>query len=174
MRLPFRHPGARITCGMIRPCSRGSKCVLTAPSAPRISTLISCCLTCQSQESSHAFFDGCSWSLPSLRISGQVHAANATTMIVPMPPLTTEATGPKKRATVPDSNSPNSLEALMNTLLTAETRPRISLGVRNCTKLCRTTTLMLSDAPQTASISSDNQNDVESPKTMVTMPNVVT
>jgi len=42
----------------------------------------------------------------------------------PIPPLTTEATGPKKRATVPDSNSPSSLEALMNTLLTAETRPR--------------------------------------------------
>src|SRR5579859_4541954 len=112
--------------------------------------------------------------LPSLRISGQTHAESATTTFVSIHPLTTENTGPKNPATVPDSKPPSSLEALMNTLLTAETRPRISLGVPDCTRLWRTTTLTLSAAPLHANISNDNQNHVDRPKTMVTTPNAAT
>ena len=53
----------------------------------------------------------------------------STTSNVPMPPLTTEMTGVKKCATTPDSSPPRSLEALMKTEFTAETRPRMASGV---------------------------------------------
>src|SRR5205823_10755854 len=111
---------------------------------------------------------------PYLRISGQMSAVAMTTMIVPTPPATTEKIGPKKWATEPDSNPPNSFDVPINRLLTAETRPRISSGVSSCTRVCRTTTLTLSTAPQTKSIANDSQNDRERPKTTVARPNPVT
>src|SRR5207245_7149756 len=77
---------------------------------------------------------------PYLRISGQLSAVATTTRMVPTPPVTTEMTGPNNCATRPDSNPPNSFEVPMNRLFTADTRPRISSGVSNCTSVCRTTT----------------------------------
>jgi len=56
-------------------------------------------------------------------------------------PATTEMTGPNSAAVVPDSKAPSSFEEPMNTLFTADTRPRFSSGVSNCTSVCRTSTL---------------------------------
>ena len=63
-----------------------------------------------------------------------------TVKTVPTPPDTAEMmapvtivfpmAGPKICATVPDSNSPSSFDVPMNRLLTAETRPRLSSGVK--------------------------------------------
>src|SRR5581483_10140001 len=110
-------------------------------------------------------------SRPYLRISGQIKATAITTKIVPIPPDTTETTGPNQCATVPDSNPPSSLEVPMNRLLTAETRPRFSSGVSNCTNVWRTTTLTLSTAPQTKSIANENQKERDTPNAMVANPN---
>src|SRR5438552_16817249 len=66
---------------------------------------------------------------PMLRISGQRHAAASTAKILPIPPPTTETTGPNKAAVNPDSSAPNSFEVPMKILFTEETRPRISSGV---------------------------------------------
>ncbi len=83
-------------------------------------------------------------------------------------------TGPNQCATRPDSNPPSSLEVPIKRLFTAETRPRFSSGVSSCTKVCRTTTLMLSVAPQTKSMSRENVNDLEKPNPMVASPNPTT
>ena len=48
------------------------------------------------------------------------------TPIVIHPPIITDGTNPKKAALKPDSNSPSSLDAPINTEFTALTRPRIS------------------------------------------------
>src|SRR6266480_3928005 len=50
--------------------------------------------------------------------AGNLHAQIATTMTVPIPPRTTEGTRPSHCAVTPDSNSPSSLLAPMNTILT--------------------------------------------------------
>src|SRR3954464_12852424 len=97
-----------------------------------------------------------------------------TVKIVAAPPDTTENTGPRYWLTIPDSNPPSSLEVPMNKLFTAETRPRISSGVSNCTNVCRTMTLTLSANPQINSIASDNQYDREMPKAIVAAPNTAT
>ena len=52
-----------------------------------------------------------------------------TTASVPRPPATTAGTVPSHAAVMPDSNSPSSFEAPMNSMLTALTRPRIGSGV---------------------------------------------
>src|SRR5207245_1429446 len=77
-------------------------------------------------------------------------------------------------ATIPDSKPPNSFEVPMNKLFTAETRPRFSSGVSNCTKVWRTTTLILSTAPQAKSIRKENQNHLEKPNAIVANPNTAT
>ena len=64
-----------------------------------------------------------------LRLRGQMQAAESTTRIVPIPPATTEMTGPKSCAVTPDSKPPSSFDEPMNMEFTAETRPRISSGV---------------------------------------------
>src|SRR6516162_5013448 len=97
-------------------------------------------------------------SLPKCRICGQIAATASTTSRVPTPPETTEiiapvaiafpTAGPNIWATKPDSNPPSSLEVPMKRLLTAETRPRFSSGVSNCTNVWRTTTLTLSTTPE--------------------------
>src|SRR6266436_3084500 len=96
-------------------------------------------------------------SAPILRVSGQRNATPSTTKIVPMPPATTEITGPNSAAVNPDSSAPNSFDVPMKILFTDETRPRISSGVTNCTIEPRMITLTLSKAPTRHSSPSDNQ-----------------
>src|SRR5881392_1437995 len=97
-----------------------------------------------------------------------------TTRIVPTPPDTTANTGPNQCATTPDSKPPSSFEVPMKRLFTAETRPRFSSGVSNCTSVCLMTTLTLSTAPHTKSIDHESQNPSEIPNTIVARPNPVT
>ncbi len=70
--------------------------------------------------------------LPNRRSAGEASAAIATTQRVPIPPLTTDTTGEKIRATSPDSKPPSSFDEPMNIEVTAETRPLMSSGVRSC------------------------------------------
>src|SRR6266705_2439813 len=113
-------------------------------------------------------------SAPILRVSGQRNATPSTTKIVPMPPATTEISGPNRAAVKPDSSAPNSFEVPMKMLFTAETRPRISSGVTSCTMEPRMITLTLSNAPTMNSIPNDNQRILESPKIIVAIPKPVT
>ena len=62
------------------------------------------------------------------RISGQMRATDITTKMVPMPPPTTDNTGPNTAAVRPDSKAPISFEVAMKILLTEDTLPRISFG----------------------------------------------
>src|SRR5271169_4148230 len=87
-----------------------------------------------------------------------------------MPPVTVDTIAPvaaalpktvgtvNRYATMPDRNPPSSFDVPMNKLLTAETRPRFSSGVRICTSVWRTMTLTLSTAPASASNANDSQN----------------
>src|SRR3984957_10137251 len=123
-------------------------------------------MACGTQKNFHASF-------PYFRISGQIHATASTTKIVPMPPITVDTIAPvaaalpknvgvvNSHATMPDRKPPSSFDVPMNRLLTAETRPRFSSGVRICTSVCRTTTLILSTKPASASIVNENQNQNE-------------
>src|SRR5579883_413085 len=111
-----------------------------------------------------------SFSVRRWRISGHSHATRATTNRVPMPPATTETTGPNNCASAPDSKPPSWFEAPMNSELTAPTRPRISSGVRSNTRVLRITTLMLSNAPSRKSIMKESANEWDRPKTTVTAP----
>ena len=56
---------------------------------------------------------------------------------VASPPMTTERTRPNQTAVTPDSNSPSSFDAPMNTALTALTRPRMPSGVSSWMSMCR-------------------------------------
>src|SRR5450432_798768 len=109
-----------------------------------------------------------------LRRSGHASAAAITTITVTMPPPTTDTTGPSSAALAPDSNPPSSFEVSMKTLFTADTRPRISSGVRSCTSVCRTTTLIMSSPPARISMTRESGNECESPKTIVARPNPAT
>src|SRR5207302_11398887 len=113
-------------------------------------------------------------SAPILRISGHLNAAPITTRMVPIPPPTTEMTGPNNAAVSPDSSAPNSFEVPMKILFTAETRPRISSGVTSWTIEPRMITLTLSTAPATNNIASESQSAVDKPKTTVAIPKPVT
>ena len=57
---------------------------------------------------------------------------------------------------------------------TAITRPRISSGVRNCTSVARMITLTMSAAPKKISAASDSTKLLETPKTIVQIPNPAT
>ncbi len=59
----------------------------------------------------------------------------------------------------------------MNTELTALTRPRISSGVATCTRVWRTTTLTMSNAPVAARAMSDSGKLRETPNKAVVAPN---
>ena len=62
------------------------------------------------------------------------HPAHSTaTSNVTPPPSTIAGTRPNQAAVNPDSNSPSSLDAPINTEFTALTRPRIASGVSSCT-----------------------------------------
>ena len=109
-------------------------------------------------------------SLPSFLSAGNAHATNPAIASVPTPPLVAETTGPSHCATTPLSKLPTSLEHSINTEFTAVVRPRSPSGVRVWMSTCRTTTLMLSSAPPTASASIVSQNDVLNPNTIMQMP----
>src|SRR5215472_9357872 len=111
---------------------------------------------------------------PILRVSGHRHATPKTTRIVPMPPATTEITGPNNAAVNPDSNAPNSFDVPMKILFTDDTRPRISSGVTSCTIDPRMMTLTLSNAPMRKSTPRDNQNTFDRPNKIVDRPNPIT
>jgi hypothetical protein len=94
-------------------------------------------------------------SFPKFKVSfctscGKNRIQSTTTMIVPMPPITTPATTPKQAAVIPDSNSLSWFDVPMNKELTALIRPRISSGVSIWTSECLMTTLITSVAPSTA------------------------
>ena len=63
---------------------------------------------------------------------------------------------------------------LMNSELTAVTRPRISSGVSSCISVTRMTTLMASAPPMIASAAHASQNDPDNANTMVATPNTAT
>ena len=113
-------------------------------------------------------------SAPTFLKLGEAIAVMPVTKSVPMPPLTTENTGPYNSATPPDSRPPSSFDALTNTPFTADTLPRIASGVINWTSVCRMTMLTLSNAPVKTSIANDNQKFSDIPNTMVAMPNPAT
>src|ERR1700745_2319209 len=94
--------------------------------------------------------------------------------MVPIPPATTEITGPNSAAVNPDSSAPNSFDVPIKILFTDETRPRISSGVTRCTMDPRMITRTLSNAPTRNNTPSDNQNILDNPKRMVALPNPVT
>src|SRR5215468_6913162 len=115
------------------------------------------------------------WSRrPYLRNSGDSHVIASTMRSVPTPPETTETIGPKKLATRPDSNAPSSFDVPINREFRADTRPRILSGVRTCTRVDRTTTLMLSQEPSRQSIAIESQKFREIPNTTVTVPKPAT
>src|SRR6266705_2370883 len=103
-------------------------------------------------------------SAPIRHVSGQRNATASTTRVVPMPPATTEITGPNSAAVKPDSSAPNSFDVPMKILFTDETRPRISSGVTSCTIEPRMITLTLSNAPTRNNKPSDNQSAFDKPK----------
>ena len=92
------------------------------------------------------------------------------TQIVPSPPRTTDATGPKAAAVTPDSNSPSWFPEPMNKVLAAATRPRMWSGVSICVRVWRITTLTVSALPDKARTASERMNDVESPKAIMHTP----
>src|ERR1700730_16272213 len=94
--------------------------------------------------------------------------------MVPIPPPTTDTTGPKSAAVNPDSSAPNSFDVPMKILFTAETRPRISSGVTSCTIDPRMITLTLSNAPARNNAPNDNHKAVDKPKTMIANPKPLT
>src|SRR6201984_1658946 len=110
-------------------------------------------------------------SRPIFNVSGHHFATPRTTRIVPIPPPTTETTGPNRAAVKPDSSAPNSFDVPMNMLFTDETRPRISSGVTSCTMEPRMITLTLSNAPTRNNKPSDNQKIFDKPNRTVAIPN---
>src|SRR5690606_20802662 len=115
----------------------------------------------------HAIFlSSVRWS----RSCGKIRLQMTATAMAPNPPITTAATGPMKWATVPALNSPSSLEAPINTELTALTRPRTSSGVQSCMMVSRMVTLTMSEAPTNASAGMESQMEVEKPNTTVKAP----
>src|SRR5499433_1784495 len=110
-------------------------------------------------------------SAPIFLVSGQRHATPSTTRIVPIPPATTEITGPNNAAVNPDSSAPNSFDVPIKILFTDDTRPRISSGVTNCTIEPRMITLTLSNAPTRNNNPSDSQKILDKPNRTVAIPN---
>ena len=93
-----------------------------------------------------------------VRNRGNSQAQTAVTAIAPSPPNATAPTGPRTRAVTPLSNSPSSFDAPMNSVATADTRPRIRSGVAICTRLCRVNTDTMSAPPSTARANTDSGN----------------
>src|ERR1700716_2766270 len=98
-------------------------------------------------------------------------AHNTVTSRVAAPPSTIAGTKPNHAAVTPDSNSPSSFDAPMNTEFTALTRPRISSGVFSCTSNDRTNTLIMSPTPRMTRAVIATQNVWVKPNTTVATPN---
>ena len=98
-----------------------------------------------------------------------IHAVVTTTIVI-TPPNTTAGTKPISRAVAPDSNAPNSLDEPINRLLTAETRPRISSGVKSDTIVPRMTILTLSKKPVPANMIRENTKLCEMANKIVQIP----
>ena len=90
-----------------------------------------------------------------LRKAVNPRVQNRTTNRVAMPPAMMEGATPNQAAASPDSNSPSSLDAPMNTEFTALTRPRMASGVSNCTSICLINTLTISPTPSNAKAARD-------------------
>ena len=73
----------------------------------------------------------------SLRSCGTLSDTTNTVRIVMLPPNTTDGTVPIIRAATPDSKAPISFDDPMKIWFTADTRPRMALGVRSCTSVWR-------------------------------------
>ena len=86
------------------------------------------------------------------------------------PPTATESGVPRSRAATPASISPSCGPPAKKNIPTETMRPRISSGVSRLRMAPRTTMLTVSEAPFTASMSSESQKAVESPKTTVLRP----
>src|SRR5688572_25068487 len=111
----------------------------------------------------------------SMRLSAGNHRTQSPAIAtLATPPTTTAGFRPHHAAVKPDSNSPSSFEAPMNTAFTALTRPRISSGVSSCTSMWRMYTLIMSEAPMTTSAASETKKSCESPNTTVAIPNAAT
>src|SRR6185295_14582860 len=108
------------------------------------------------------------------RSSGNHLAQRKVTAIAPIPPATTEATGPIRAARNPLSASPSSFEAEMKSDETEPTRPRMSSGVESWISDWRTYTENMSAAPRNARQTSDSGIHRDRPKTMVDVPNTPT
>jgi hypothetical protein len=94
-------------------------------------------------------------------------------MVMP-PPATTAAVGPSRNAASPDSNAPSWLEALMNTISTAVTRPRSSSGVASAAVVERMFIEYMSAYPVATSAANDSGALRERPNTTVATPNAAT
>ena len=93
---------------------------------------------------------------PSYRRSeGESHAVSAASQDTSSPPEATETRGPNARATTPASTSPSCGPPAKKIMLMDVIRPRRASGVRSCRRVCRRTVLTVSDAPDTASATKD-------------------
>ena len=91
-----------------------------------------------------------------------------------MAATTIAGTNPNHAAVKPDSNSPSSFDAPINTEFTALTRPRISSGVFSCTSNERMNTLIMSPTPSMTRAVIATQNVWVNPNTNVAAPNAAT
>src|SRR5690606_25669208 len=106
--------------------------------------------------------------------TGNQRAHRPVTASVATPPMTTDLTVPHHLALRPDSKSPSSFEAPMDTALTGLTRPGKLSGVSRCTSRWRTYTLPVSAPPRTTSASNESAKLVLMPNTIVATPNMAT
>ncbi len=102
---------------------------------------------------------------------GAMRAVAITTRTVKIPPIIMAGFKPKALAVTPDSNAPISFDDPIKIPLTADTRPRIVLGVESCRMVCRITTLTLSNAPVRKRKKNAQKKFVERPNRIVETPN---
>src|SRR5439155_21598893 len=101
----------------------------------------------------------CSYRLRVRALKKVIPAANRHAT----PPVTTESGAPIKAATAPASTSPNSGPPVKKITLIEVIRPRQLFGVASCRMVSRRIVVMVSAAPVTASIRSENQKNRDSP-----------
>ena len=86
------------------------------------------------------------------------------------PPKTTEGISPISLAANPDSKAQISFDDPIKILLTDDTLPRISSGVKSCIIVDLMSTLMASKAPDKANSINDNQKDVDKANPIIESP----
>ena len=87
-----------------------------------------------------------------------------------VPPKTTEATVPIKRAVTPLSKAPNSLEDPTKMAFTDATLPRMASGVRNCKMVSRIIMETPSVTPLKNKATTDSQKLPYNPKVKIQSP----